>query len=357
MDRIKVFMIMPFDDEFFEVFEMLKSTFRSEFEFSNAANEANQQNILKDIIMPLYEADIVIADLTNLNPNVMYELGIAHTFNKKTIIITQDDLGQLPFDLKQYRAKDYNTHFKKFNELIEYIHTNLHGAVTNKIIYSNPVKDFLLLNGHNDNKWFTNEVVSLDITDTERGFLDFMADIEDNMNSLTDNINNMINDLHDMTDGMDRSTKDIEKANKTGGSGTVSFVRKEAKKVAIYIETFSSKLRVYNKSIGDLWDSIERDTLGLLENKYAELEQNKTTIKNFLDNMIDVKESIIKSKVNVTGMKNASLCNMGIERTLNQSIRFLDEDLKTYLDILDRMVSSIEKIVKKGSYLIGVMGS
>lgn len=38
-----------------------------------------------DIIEPIYRADIVNVDLTGLNPNAMYELGVAHTFNKKII--------------------------------------------------------------------------------------------------------------------------------------------------------------------------------------------------------------------------------------------------------------------------------
>ena len=116
----KVFVIMPFKDEFFEVYEMLKLKFGDRFEFSNAGDEENQQNILKDIIQPIYEADVIIADLTGLNANVMYELGLAHGLNKKSIVITQDDLSVLPFDLKQYRAKDYNTHFKKFAELVDW---------------------------------------------------------------------------------------------------------------------------------------------------------------------------------------------------------------------------------------------
>ena len=91
MEKKKVFVIMPFKDEFFEVYEMLKMQFSERFEFNNAGEEGNQQNVLKDIIQPLYEADIVIADLTGLNANVMYELSLAHSFNKKTIIITQDD--------------------------------------------------------------------------------------------------------------------------------------------------------------------------------------------------------------------------------------------------------------------------
>ena len=63
MEKKKVFVIMPFKDEFFEVYEMLKTEFAESFEFTNAGDEGNQQNILKDIIQPIYEADVVIADL------------------------------------------------------------------------------------------------------------------------------------------------------------------------------------------------------------------------------------------------------------------------------------------------------
>ena len=49
MDKKKVFVIMPFQDEFFEVYEMLKMKFSDKFDFSNAGDEANQQNITKQI--------------------------------------------------------------------------------------------------------------------------------------------------------------------------------------------------------------------------------------------------------------------------------------------------------------------
>ena len=175
MEKKKAFVIMPFQDQFFEVYEMLKMHFVDSFEFSNAADEGNQQNILKDIVQPIYEADVVIADLTGLNPNVMYELGLAHSFNKKTITITQDDLSTLPFDLKQYRAKDYSTHFKKFAELLEYLSANLNGAIDNSVIYGNPVKDFLDSAGIKDVSWFAEkEVVELS-DESDKGFIDFLT--------------------------------------------------------------------------------------------------------------------------------------------------------------------------------------
>ena len=106
-----VFVITPFTDEHLELYKALKNEFENLYEFVNAGDTGNVQNILKDIIQPIYDADIILADLTGLNSNVMYELGIAHTMNKKTIMITQDNLDGLPFDLKQYRTQRYTTHF------------------------------------------------------------------------------------------------------------------------------------------------------------------------------------------------------------------------------------------------------
>ena len=63
-------------------------------------------DILRDIVLDLDKADLVIADVTALNPNVMYELGLRHGFCKKTILITQDR-SELPFDIAGYQCVQY----------------------------------------------------------------------------------------------------------------------------------------------------------------------------------------------------------------------------------------------------------
>lgn len=349
MDKKKVFMIMPFEDKFFEVYEMLKRQFEKEFTFSHAGDEDNQQNILKDIIQAIYEADIIIADLTGLNANVFYELGVAHTLNKRVIIITEN-ISSLPFDLKSYRAKEYSTHFTKFAELIEALDKYLHGAITGQVIYSNPVNDFLSTQKETDivkSIYANNSEIELS-EDTEKGFLDFMAGIEDNMNQMTDYVNQMSNDLQAMTDKINTST---EKINNVGGNGSAAFVRKEAKKVASYMGTFSTNLREYNGHYTNLWNQVEKDILGLLENKYA--SQNKDALVSFLKSLKGTQNNIVESCLSVEEMKNASLGNLGMERSLNQSIRFLDEDLANYLSIMEQIRCSIDRILEKSRFVVG----
>lgn len=353
MEKAKVFVIMPFSDEFFESYEMIKNHFEEEFEFSHAGDEDNQQNILADIIPPIYNADVVLADLTGLNPNVMYELGIAHSFNKKTIVITRDDMSMLPFDLKQYRAKGYSTHFKQFYELLEYLNKHLHGAVDGTVIFNNPVTDFLDKNKIDPNRLFTKVPIKINIPDGEKGFIDFLADIEEDTKTMNGHILDMNSEMSAMNSGINTSTQEIDRVKKTGGNGSASFIRKQTKKAANYIGTFSKQLKGHNESLGSLWSGIEKDILGLLENKFAVKEGNREALVGFLRSLYGLKNSIKTSNESVRNMKSASLNNLGLERSLNQSIRFLDEDLETYLTITEQMSTSIERILAKSKFIVG----
>ena len=134
-----------------------------------------------------------------------------------------------------------------------------------------------------------------------------------------------------------------------------SFVRKEAKKVAKYIETFSSKLRLYNQSYIELWTKIEKDTLGLLENKFA--SNNTQDLIAYLKSLKRMQKAIDESCSSVETMKKTSLNNIGMERTLNQAIRFLDGDLDNYITIMGQIVSSIDRILEKSRFIVGNIDS
>lgn len=353
MDKAKVFVIMPFSDEFFESYEMIKNHFESEFEFSHAGEEDNQQNILADIIPPIYNADIILADLTGLNANVMYELGIAHSFNKKTIVITRDDMSRLPFDLKQYRAKGYSTHFKHFYDLLSYLDKHFHGAVDGSVVFNNPVGDFLDKNQIDPKNLFTKDAIIIDIPNGEKGFVDFFADIEEETMKMAGHITDMSAEMKVLTAGINNCTQEIEKGKKNGGNGSASFVRKQTRKMSDHIDTFSKKLKAHNGALGPIWNGIEKDILGLLENNFSEKDEIKPGLIHFLQALSEMKGSIITSNEAITSMKQASLKNVGLERSLNQSIRFLDEDLATYLAITDQMIASIERIFVKSKLVVG----
>jgi hypothetical protein len=60
-----------------------------------------------DIWERINRARFLIADLTGQNPNVFYELGIAHALGKDVLLLTQD-MAHVPFDLKGLRCILYS---------------------------------------------------------------------------------------------------------------------------------------------------------------------------------------------------------------------------------------------------------
>lgn len=76
--------------------------------------------ITKQIYQHLYESDLVIANLTDLNPNVMYELATRFCIGKPVIIIAEEGT-KLPFDVKDQRAFFYINDSQGVLELSENI--------------------------------------------------------------------------------------------------------------------------------------------------------------------------------------------------------------------------------------------
>lgn len=63
--------------------------------------------IMNDVTRSISEAELIIADLTGKNPNVMYELGLAHAAKKPVIMLTQDEK-DIPFDIMHIRYLKYD---------------------------------------------------------------------------------------------------------------------------------------------------------------------------------------------------------------------------------------------------------
>lgn len=63
------------------------------------------------IDVPMYEyiqkADIVVADISTLNPNAIYELGIRHALQPQTTIVISEDGLEYPFDLEHISITRY----------------------------------------------------------------------------------------------------------------------------------------------------------------------------------------------------------------------------------------------------------
>jgi hypothetical protein len=98
-------------------------------------------SITREIVASIHAARVVIADLSDNNPNVFYELGIAHSVGNKTVMIARD-VKNLPFDVHAYRVLHYapsETGLVKLrDELVRAIISVCEGVQ----VATNPVHDF-----------------------------------------------------------------------------------------------------------------------------------------------------------------------------------------------------------------------
>lgn len=102
------FYLGPFCDPFNTIYcdHIVKAAQREGFSIERADDIFGTQPIIEDIWEAINSSTVVIADATERNPNVMYEIGMAHTVGKPVVILAQT-IDDVPFDLKHYRCVIY----------------------------------------------------------------------------------------------------------------------------------------------------------------------------------------------------------------------------------------------------------
>ena len=111
-EKSSAFVIMQFSDPFNDVyFEVIKAVCESEdLEVLRIDEKVGPGLITADIERCIREAKIVIAEITPINANVFYEVGIAHALRKPTILLAQKltPESRLPFDIAGHRVLFYD---------------------------------------------------------------------------------------------------------------------------------------------------------------------------------------------------------------------------------------------------------
>jgi len=105
---IDVLVLTPFLDTFFQIYDDHIKNVSNKLGLSikRADDFFSNESIIEDIWYAINSAKIIIADSTKKNPNVFYEIGIAHVIGKPVIFITGDK-NDIPFDIGHIRHIEY----------------------------------------------------------------------------------------------------------------------------------------------------------------------------------------------------------------------------------------------------------
>jgi hypothetical protein len=110
IEKNRCFFIMPFSDKFDIVYGELKNSLSRENYICVRADEISGSTpIITKILTELLKAQFIIVDLTDCNPNVFYELGIAHTFkDAENIFLLKEQNSKVPFDITHLKYMEYD---------------------------------------------------------------------------------------------------------------------------------------------------------------------------------------------------------------------------------------------------------
>lgn len=112
------FVIMPFGDKidkdgktihFDEVYDsFIEPTIKEiDIECIRCDKIVEAGGIHNKMFFNIYDADVALVDITMLNPNVFYELGMRHTVKRNVTIIIQQAGTQIPFNISGFTVVPY----------------------------------------------------------------------------------------------------------------------------------------------------------------------------------------------------------------------------------------------------------
>lgn len=146
------FVIMPFSGtseyepgHFDRVYEYLikPACAIANFEPIRGDDSKASNMIMLDVLRNIIDCDMAICDLSSINANVFYELGLRQAFDKKTILI-RDGLHAVPFDLLGFRYVPYSPSLR-----VDTVKSEIQEIAS------------MLLDTHNDSKLDANSIVSI----------------------------------------------------------------------------------------------------------------------------------------------------------------------------------------------------
>ncbi|MDG4655148.1 hypothetical protein [Chryseobacterium arthrosphaerae] len=123
IDSRLIFVLTPFHKQFDTDYMIIREVCSSSGFTCIRGDESNfKSDIFPEILRRLVKARLVIANINGRNPNVMYELGIAHAMDKPVILISREP-ENLPIDIKSKKFLIY----KDYDDLIEVLRETLLG--------------------------------------------------------------------------------------------------------------------------------------------------------------------------------------------------------------------------------------
>jgi len=121
-----VLVLMPFSKDYEFVYEngIKKPCERLGYDCRRVDERIFDGQIINEIHESILDSDVIVAEMSEPNPNVYYEVGVAHGIGKEVILVTRD-AELMPFDLRGFNHVVYSDEIgllsEKLTERLEWM--------------------------------------------------------------------------------------------------------------------------------------------------------------------------------------------------------------------------------------------
>ena len=345
------FVIMPFGVEFDEIYEdSFKPVLTSAgFEVNRSDELTNSaESIMRTIIRQIEDSCLIVADLTDSNPNVYYELGIAHAMHKPVINLTQA-VDELPFDIRGHRVISYSTYFRTMNKAKEELARVAEGVFDGSTTFGNPFSDHA---SHRVTPTCSNNSASSPPqggdeqsgdSDDPPGFLDHQVAMQEGFEDISRSIEDIANRTNRFNDSMQATTTKLDS---TRGRGVQSqardrqtLVRMLAQEMNGYALFLSDENDKYGAAIERTRPALE-GTLNAIE---PSNEEDATSLNELLSSLDEVEQVVLTFRDNTEAAAAIIGGLPDVERSFMRARDQVANQLRRLAGNIDQLISMITR--------------
>lgn len=183
----------------------------------------------------------------------------------------------------------------------------------------------------------------------DRGFLDYMADIDESMAELKGIVEDFSAKQTEITANINPKCEEMTKAWLKPSSGTASYVRKIARKIASDMNEYGLIASDLNKKYNAAWEIFEDSILNLVINPIAtKTSENTAGFSGFLNSLEELKGKMITAKGQYMSLADTVCSLKGIEKDITRSALLIEGETRTFVGLLDKSISTLDRAVALG---------
>lgn len=344
----RAFVIMPFDAGFDAVFDLvIRPSLESEgLEVLRADTLDTRQNILKDVIGGITNADLVVADISVANANVYYELGVAHGLRKPTLLLTQS-VEEVPFDLRSYRLLVYSTHIARSDVAKSELAGVARGFLDGRILFGSPVTDFAgaevwaAVDPGDEHDPPIGESLSEDDAD---GVLDSIVKTEESSAVLIATIEAIGESISDVGVKVARHTEDMESASTQQGAtrAALAVTLATARDITKFAEALEGQLPLFESSSVDMVDGFTKYADWLMTHPGADTSDAAQLAVTARGTLVSVSEALASTRE----FRDSVVAQKGFSRELNRALSGAARALEGVISVMERVEAHYARVIE-----------